>query len=156
MRHVCFWQYQLLQRGQWELKKIVMEFAFNVTRLATLVSNCSFLDYLMVYCMNWTCRTHRKMTAELANRRWDSPSAFLLHERVCQTFCRTQKKATDELCQHKENCCFMEKSARYYGPIGWRWMPQQYRRTLGDCPGSEMSLSFLEFWKLLTMHFLFT
>ena len=28
--------------------------------------------------------------------------------------------------------------------------------TLGDCPGSEMSLSFLEFWKLLTKYFLLT
>ena len=30
------------------------------------------------------------------------------------------------------------------------------QKTLGDCPGSEMTLSFLEFWKLLTMCFLFT
>ncbi|KAM7323103.1 hypothetical protein ACRRTK_012901 [Alexandromys fortis] len=39
----------------------------------------------------------------------------------------------------------MEMSAGYYGPVGRRWMPQRYRGTLGDCPGSEMSLSFLEF-----------
>ena len=35
-------------------------------------------------------------------------------------------------------------------------MSQWYRRTLGDYPGSEMSLLILEFWKLLTMYFLFT
>ncbi|CAO2581379.1 hypothetical protein LEMLEM_LOCUS1904, partial [Lemmus lemmus] len=36
------------------------------------------------------------------------------------------------------------------------WRPQWYRRTLGDCPGRQLSLSFLECWKLLTIHFLFT
>ena len=30
------------------------------------------------------------------------------------------------------------------------WMPQWYKGTLGDCPGSEMSLSLLEFLKFLT------
>ncbi|CAO2606792.1 hypothetical protein LEMLEM_LOCUS13033 [Lemmus lemmus] len=43
-----------------------------------------------------------------------------------------------------------EMSAEYYGPEGRRWMSQWYRGTLSDCPGSKMSLSFLEFWKLLT------
>ena len=52
--------------------------------------------------------------------------------------------------------CFTEKSDRYSRPVGWRWMPQNYRTTLGDCPGSQISLSFLEFCKLLTMHFFFT
>ena len=28
--------------------------------------------------------------------------------------------------------CFMEKSVGYYGPVGWRWVPQHYRRTLSD------------------------
>ena len=36
------------------------------------------------------------------------------------------------------------------------WMHQQYRRTVCDCSDSEMSLYILKFWKLLTMHFLFT
>ena len=35
-------------------------------------------------------------------------------------------------------------------------MPQSYRRNFHDCPGNEMSLSILEFQKLLTMHFFFT
>ena len=52
-----------------------------------------------------------------------------------------------------EISCFMEKSSGYYEPVHWRWVPA---RTLCDCPGSKMSLSILEFWKLLTMHFFFT
>ena len=35
---------------------------------------------------------------------------------------------------------FIEKSSGYYGPVGWRWMPQWYRRTLGGCPCSKMTL----------------
>ena len=31
-----------------------------------------------------------------------------------------------------------------------------YKRTVGDCPGSETFLSHLEFWNLLKVHFLFT
>ena len=50
----------------------------------------------------------------------------------------------------------MEKSAKYYGPVGRRWIPQWYRKTLGNYPGIEMSLQIEEFRKLLTMDFLFT
>ena len=45
----------------------------------------------------------------------------------------------------------MEMSAGYYGPEGRRWMPQWYKKTLGDCPGSEMSMSFLEFGSCLLL-----
>ena len=54
------------------------------------------------------------------------------------------------------NFCFSEKSVRYSGLVGWRWMPQHYRESLGDCPSSQQSLSFLYFWKLLSLNFLFT
>ena len=30
------------------------------------------------------------------------------------------------------------------------------QKNFGDCPGSNMSLSILEFWKLFTMNLLFT
>lgn len=33
---------------------------------------------------------------------------------------------------------------------------QQLLRNLGDCPGSQLPLSFLLFWKLLVLHFLDT
>ena len=50
----------------------------------------------------------------------------------------------------------MEKFAGYYGPVGEDGCFNGTEKLWGTCPGSEMSLSFLEFWKLLTMHFLFT
>ena len=42
----------------------------------------------------------------------------------------------------------MEESAGYYGPEGRRWVPQWYRRILGDCPDSEMFMSILEFGRI--------
>ena len=135
--------------------------SFNGTRLVIWARNCSFLDCLLVCCINWICKTHRKVTVELFKRQ-DGPLGFLLHRRNCQTFYRIQKKATDGLCHYKTEqnrssaSCFMEKSEKKYGPIGWRWVPQHYRRTLGDYPGSEMSLSIPQFWKLLRICFLFT
>lgn len=54
-------------------------------------------DCFSVCCINWICRIHRNVTAELAKTRWNSTSGFLLHGRVCQTSCRTQKSMTDKL-----------------------------------------------------------
>ena len=154
MRPVYFWQHQLLQRGWWALNKLVMEFVFNVIRLVIWARNWSYL----VYCMNWTCRTHRKVTAELPKRQ-DSPSSSCFTEETARHSAgHRRKQLTDFAIQSKTNpqfSCFTEKSARYYGLIDWRWMSQCYKRTLGDCPGSEMFLSFLKLWKLFTKHFLF-
>lgn len=46
-----------------------------------------------------------------------------------------------------ENSCFTEKSVRYIKLVGWRWMTQS------ECPGIQLSLWFLKFWKLLSLHF---
>ena len=56
------------------------------------------------------------------------------------------KEVTDELYQDKvgkyfKNYCFTEESVIYSRPVVWRWIPQHFRGTLGDCPGSQMSLS---------------
>ncbi len=45
------------------------------TLIAIWARNCSCLDC----CINWTQRTHRERTAELA-KRWDGLSGFLIHE----------------------------------------------------------------------------
>ena len=91
-----------------------MKFAINVTRLAIWAINCYCLDCLMVYCMNWICRTHRKVTAKLSKRQ-DGPSGFLLHRGNCQTFCRPEKKVTDKLpIQAKQPFIF---------PASWKSLP---------------------------------
>ena len=91
----------------------------------------------------------------------DSLLGFLLHERVCKTFCGAQKKATDGLCHYKSEKIFkfpasLKNLVESMGVWAEDWMPQWYRRTLGDSTGSEMSLSILEFWKWLSIHFMFT
>lgn len=60
-------------------------------------------------------------------------------------------KVTAELFQDKEGqsfkfFCFSGKSVRYARHVGQRQMPQSYRETLGDFPGSMTSVSFL--WSL--------
>ena len=106
--------YQLCQKGEWASKKLVMEIAFNMAKFAICARN--WYCCTVCCCINWTCRTHKKVTAELTKQ--DSTEGFLLKWR----------SVPDTLW-----------------PIGWRWMPQCYRETLGDCPGSKMSLSILEF-----------
>ncbi|CAO2611318.1 hypothetical protein LEMLEM_LOCUS15096 [Lemmus lemmus] len=71
--------------GSWS-KRLLMDFVSHWAR------NCSCLDCLMVCCMNWTCKTHRKVTAE-HSKTWDGPSWFLLH-RSCQTFYRTEENCS--------------------------------------------------------------
>lgn len=47
--------------------------------------------------------------------------------------------------------CFTEKSVRHTVAYGQRWMLQYYRGTLNDSPGSEMSLSILEFIHIILL-----
>ena len=135
-------QNQLLKKGWWVLMKLVMEFAFNVTKLAIWARNCSRLDCLIVCYMPWTCRTQRKVTDELS-KRGDGPSKFLFHRKKLPDILQDTEESNwwTLPVQGKTIPFFMEKSARYYGPVGWRWMAQHYKRTLGDWPGSKMSLS---------------
>ena len=67
MWHNCSWQHHLYQKGRWTLKKYLMEFASNMARLAIWTRYCSCLFCLTLCCINWICRTHRKVTAD---SRW--------------------------------------------------------------------------------------
>ena len=46
-----------------------------------------------------------------------------------------------------QNPCFIENVVRYSRPVGRRWMPQRCWGTLGDCPGSQLFLSFLTIFR---------
>ena len=119
MRHVCFWQHQLLQRGWWALKKLIMEFAFNVTRLAIWAINCSCFFCITLCCMSWTFRSHRGVTAK-HSKEWDGPSGFLIHRRSYQIFFRIQKSNWQTAKIDKrafQISCFVKKLPRYYGPV---------------------------------------
>ena len=73
-----------------------MEFVFKVAKLVIWARNCSCLDILTLCCMNWTCRTHKKITDNFVKTRWDGPSEFLLHKSNYRMFCRMQRM-TDKL-----------------------------------------------------------
>ena len=85
-------------------------------------------------------------TDSMSQLYWDKQNT---EESDCQTLPR-QDVAVLQIF------CFTEKSVRYSRPVGWRWMSQCYRGTLSDCPGSLLSLSFLQFWKFFALYFLFT
>ena len=131
MRHVCSWQHQSTSRGRWALKRLLMKFDSHlgkkllspglIHRLDT--KNPQREDY-------WTC----------LKVRWPFgvPDSWKGLRDILQDTADSDWTAF-------EISCFMEMSTGYYGPVGWRWMLQWYKRTLGDCPGSKMSLSFLEF-----------
>ena len=153
MRHICYWQHQLLQEEDGQRRGSLWSL------LGIWARNCSYLDCLTLCCIKWSRRTHKN------NDGW-----ICLKVRQSFRIPASWKSLPDILQDTEESCwwtanigrtvfgisCFIEKSVGYYGPVSWKWMPQRYRRTLGDCPGSEMSLSFLKFWKLLTMYVLFT
>ena len=88
-------------------------------------------------------------------------------ETVLQGFCFMKESAIHSAgyrrkcltnCKYRWNCFWNfllhGKVCGYHGPVGWRWMPQRYKRTLGNYPGSEMSLSFLEFGSCLFLVYL--
>ena len=135
-----------------------MKFAFSVTRLASWARNSPCLICLMVCNMDWTCRTHRKVTAELPKRQALQGSCFT--EEPARILQDTEESNSQILPVQGRTVLqisfFTGKFAKYYGHIGSRWIPQHFKRTLGDNQDHEMSRSFLEIWNLLTMHLLFT
>ena len=101
-----------------------------------------------------------KMTSELAKKkRWNSTSDFLFHESLLDILQDTEKSywQTSDIGKTVfQISCLMEKSARHYGSVGWRWILNATKElSLGDYSGSKISLSILKFWKLLTMYLLF-
>ena len=142
MRHVCSWQHQSTSRGRRTSKRLLMELVSHLGKKLFLPGLLYKLDTENPQREDcWTCLKVRWYFG--VPDSWKSLRDIL------------QDTADSDWIAF-EISCFMEMSAGYYGPEGWRWVPQRYRGTLGDWPGSEMSLSFLEFGKLLTMHFLFT
>ena len=136
MRHVCSWKHQSTSKGRWASKRLLIEFDSHLGKKLLLPWLLHKLDTKIPQREDcWTC----------LNVRWSFgvPASW---------------KSLGDILQDTEESdwtvfeisCFMKMSVGYYGPEGRRWMPQRYRRTLGDCPGSKMSLSFLEFWKLFT------
>ena len=90
MRQVSFWQRKLLQEDDGHQRGYVLSL------LAIWARNCSCLDCLLLCCINWTHRNHRKLTAK-HSKRWDGPSGFLLYRKDYHTFYMIEKKETDEL-----------------------------------------------------------
>ena len=103
--------------------------------LAIWARNCSCLDCLMVCCVNWACRTHGKWLLKLPKEgKKDLRGSCFMKE-----FAKHLHDAEESDRQIAnigrtvfEISCLMEKSARYYGPVGWRQIFQLYRWTLGD------------------------
>ena len=73
---------------------------------------------------------------------------------------RTQRKATVKLCQDKVGKSFKipasQKSLPNILSLQVEDGCSSIVGTLGDCLGSQISLSFLYFWKLFALHLLFT
>ena len=155
MRHIYSWQHQSTFRVWTTSNRLLMEFATCFTRI------CFFLECLKVcyVCIPsghagpmenecWTCLKVRWSFRVPAS--WKNLPDILLDTEESDWQTANTGRNVFGISS------FMEKSAGYYGAVGWRWILQWYRRTVGNSPGSETSLSFLEFWKLPTMYFLFT
>ena len=126
MRHVCSWQHQLLQEEDGH-----MEFDSHLGKKLLLPGLMHKLD---------TENPQRKDYWTCLKVRW----SFGVPDSWKSLWDILQDTADSDWTAFKI-FCFMKMSAGNYGPEGWRWILQRYKRTLGDCTGSEMSLSFLEF-----------
>ena len=140
MRHVCSWQHQSTSRGRRASKRLLMELVSHLGKKLLLPGLLHKLDTENPQREDcWTC----------LKVRWSFgvPDSWKSLRDILQDTADTDWTAF-------EISCFMEMSAGYYGPEGRKWMPQRYRGTLGDCPGSKMSLSFLEFGSCLFLVYL--
>ena len=153
VRHVYSSQYQSISRGRWAPKRFLM---FLVSHLGKKLFIPKLLD-TMLYELDvqdpqrndyWTC----------LKVRWSFgvPASWKSLLDILQVTEKYDWQTANIDVTVFEISFLVEKSAGHYGPVDWTWMSPCYRRTLSHCPGSEMSLSILGFWKLLTMYFLLT
>ena len=147
IRHICSWQHKLLQEedGNWR-SSLWSWLAFGKETLPAWTAEMDMQNLQWNDC--WTCLKVRRSFGVTAS--WKNLPDIL--QDTEENYWQTVNIGRTVF----EISCFMEKSSGYYGPVGWRWMPQWYRKTLSDCPDSKMSLSIPEYWKLFTMYFLFT
>lgn len=128
VRHECSWPHHvLIQRGWRASRNLHMEFASKVAELGTS-QNLPMLQLQTACCPNRGQAEHRG--------RW----LWALPRQVGESF----------------NIPAPQRCPPYTGPAAWSWMPQHCRRILGDCPGSQQSLPFLQLLKLLALHFPFS
>ena len=92
MRHISYWKRQSTSRGRWASERLLMEFVIHLGKKLLLPG---LLD-VMLYKLDMQdpqrndCQTCLKV-------RWSFIIPASRKNRVCQTFCRTQKKVTDKL-----------------------------------------------------------
>lgn len=100
------------------------------------------------------CRTQRKAIDKLCQNKAGQSFKFLLHRRVCQIVCRTQKKKTTEDYANTRqnspsNFMLLRSLPDTLGLQVEDGCPKVADGTLGDCPGSQMSLTFLQSLKVI-------
>ena len=145
VRHICSWQHQYTSKGWWTSKSLLMEFASHLSKkllLSELLDG--MLDKLDLQDPHWndcwSCLNKVRQSFEVPTSRkrlWD----------ILQDTEKSDWQTFNIDGIVAEISCLIEKSARYYDPVVWRWVPST---------GSKMSLLIIEFWKLFTMHFLFS
>ena len=118
MNHFCSWQHHSLQRWWWELKKLHMDFTFLVIKVSHWTRKCPCLDW-------WQ---NAVPIGEVGNKD------------------KTAKLCKDKVRQSFRISCFTDKFVIFSGPVGQRWMPQQYRGTFDDYSGSQLYLLFLNYF----------
>ena len=151
MRHICFWQHQLLQRGWWASKKLVMEFALNVTRLAESLGRKVLLPGLLDSVLYEPDMLDPQKSDWLLN--------FSKSGKVLQGSCFMKESARHSAghrrkwlinCQYKWNCLW---NFLLHGKVWWILWACRLKM---DAPMLHKNFGWLSRQWLLTMHFLFT
>ena len=138
MRHICSWQQQSTSRGRWASKSLLMEFASHLGKKLLLPGLLDELDMQNPQRNDcWIC----------LKVKWcfRVPDLWKSLQDILQDTEESNWQTANRDRTVFEVSCFMEKSTWYYGPVGWRWMTQCYRRTLDSCSGIKKSLSVLKF-----------
>ena len=148
-KHSCSWWHQSTLRGWWISKRLHMKFVSHLGKKLLLLGLLNVLDMQDPQKNDcWTCLKVRQSFRVPAS--WKKLPDILQDTEESDWQTANIDRTVFEIY------CFMEKSTGYYEPIAWILVPTMWKENFEDRPGSEMSLSILELWKLLTMHFLFT
>ena len=124
VRHIYSWQPEATSRGWWALKRLLMELDSHLGKKLLLPGLLDELDLQDPQRNDgWTCLKVRRSFGVPAS--WKNLPDIMHDTEESDWQTANIGRTVFEIF------CFMEKSAGYYEPIGWRWVPATLQQNFG-------------------------
>ena len=130
MEHICSWQHQSTSRGRWAMKRLLVEIASHLEKKLFLPR----LHEVMLYEEDKQDPQKQQLNlpkSEIVLQGYWVTASWKSLPDILQNTEESDWKTANIGKTVFEISYFVEKSARYYGPVGWIWVPTRLQKNFG-------------------------